>query len=278
MNRVITCHRLPVIAVAAAFALGACSASGDGPASEEQAVRIVADDEKWETSGISELRSGWVSFTMDTVAGEVDHGLGLLRLTDGVTVDDVIHAESEAEFFELIDPVGGLVGIDGEASHTVTVRLAPGSYAMADFGGDDVPNFLRGMTAEFDVADGDGEAGVRPSSDGEIVMSEFAVAVPDGFTGNGTYLVQNAGGLLHELTISRFPAGVDVDEEIRIHDETGEGAGTEVPGLWLLGPGEEAYLELDLEPGSYAFACFIADPIDQPSHVSKGMYTPFTIG
>ena len=148
----------------------------------------------------------------------------------------------------------------------MTVLLDPGSYAMMDFGGDDGPNFLRGMTASFDVVEGDGQAGVRPKSDGEIVMSEFAVAVPDGFTGNGTYRVRNAGGLLHELNDRPFPSrGRPGDEEIRSsRRDRREGACMEVPGLWLLGPGEEAYLELDLEPGSYAFACFIADPMDQP--------------
>ena len=94
MNRVITCRRLPVIGVAVVMALGACSSSGDkGPPPTSRPFALWPMMRSGRRRGLRACRSGWVSFTMDTVAGEVDHGLALLRLTDGVTVDDIIHAE-----------------------------------------------------------------------------------------------------------------------------------------------------------------------------------------
>ena len=61
---------------------------------------------------------------------------------------------------ELVEPLGGLVGVTGAASHTVTARLDPGPYAIIDFGEtEEGPNFLRGMTASFEVTAGDGTAG-----------------------------------------------------------------------------------------------------------------------
>ena len=64
---------------------------------------------------------------------------------------------------------------------------------------------------------------MRPESDGEIVMREFAIDVPEGFTGHGTYLVRNDGGLYHELNLARFDPGIDPVEVIRVHAETGHG-------------------------------------------------------
>ena len=216
---------------------------------------------------------------MQTVDGEADHGLALLRLKGDATVDDALRAESLAQLEEMAEPIGGLVGLTGAASHSVTVRLVAGAYGMFDLGeSEDGPNMLRGMTASFEVASGDGAAGLRPSSDGEIEMSEFAIDVPEGFTGRGTYLVRNAGGLYHELNIGRVGAGDDVVEEVRRDAETGESRITEVPGMWILGPGETAYLTLDLDNGSYVFSCNLADPEDQPAHTLHGMYTPFTVG
>jgi hypothetical protein len=147
---------------------------------------------------------------------------------------------------------------------------------MIDIGeSEEGPNFARGLTATFEVTDGDGDAGVRPASDGEIVMTEFAIDIPEGFTGQGTYLVRNTGGLIHELNIGKFPAGLDPLEELKRHAQTGHGRGEEVTGLAMIGPGREAYLELDLTKGSYAFACLFSGP--EGVHALKGMYTPFTV-
>jgi hypothetical protein len=268
------------VSAAAVMALAACSSSGGGGASEpeQQAVRIVADDASWVTSGISTLEAGWVTFTMQTLDGDADHGLALLRLKGDATMDDALRAESLAEFETMVHPIGGLVGLTGAASHSVTVRLAPGSYGMFDFGESAAgPNMERGMAASFEVAAGDGVAGVEPSPDGEIVMREFEIEVPDGFTGRGTYLVRNAGSLHHELNVGRVAVGADVTEEVRRDAETGESGITEVPGVWVLGPGDAAYLELDLDAGSYVLTCNLADPEDQPVHAVHGMYAPFTV-
>jgi hypothetical protein len=281
MSRLIGLRRHVVLPAVMVMSFGACSSSDDSgaDASGPQAVRVVADDASWETSGMSGLRAGWVSFTLETREGEADHGLALLRLKGDATVDELVQVEDFEQFLELVEPIGGLVGVTGAASHTVTSRLDAGSYAIIDFGETEAgPNFLRGMTASFDVAGGDGTAGVRPESDGEIVMREFAIDVPDGFTGHGTYLVRNDGGLFHELNIGRFDRGIDPVEVIRVHAETGRGEGAEeVPGMWVLAPGEEAYLELDLAPGPHAFVRFLSDPEDQPSHALRGMYALFTV-
>lgn len=280
MSALISRWRLVVPAAVVLMMFGAC-APAEGQATERpraQAVHVIADDASWTTSGISGLRAGWVSFTLETRKGKADHGLALLRLKGDATVEELIKAESFEQFLALAQPLGGLVGVTGAATHTMTARLDAGRYAIID-GGESAagPNFARGMTASFDVARSDRPAGVRPEPDGEIVMREFAIDLPERFSGYGTYLVRNAGGLYHEMTIGRFSPGTDVVEEIRRHAKTGRGKGTEVPGMWVLAPGTQAYLDLDLTPGRYAVVCFLSDPENQPAHALQGMYDLFTV-
>jgi hypothetical protein len=132
MNSSFVSRKHVALSAALAMLLGACSSSGETGAGESgpPAVRVVADDASWETSGISDLRAGWVSFTMETREGEADHGLGLLRLQGDATVDELVQAESFEQFLELAEPIGGLVGVTGAATHTVTAHLDPGSYAI----------------------------------------------------------------------------------------------------------------------------------------------------
>jgi hypothetical protein len=268
-----------------ALGLAACARQGAAPdqtgapaQAKPQQVTVTADDAGWKTVGTQDLRAGWVTFTFETREGEADHGMQLVRFKNGGTIEQLLEAEDE-EFLEMAEPIGGFVGVTGAERHTLTIHLDAGSYGMIDFGGTDEggPNFLRGMTASFEVAPGDGTIGSRPNSDGEIVMTEFAIDLPEGFTGQGTYLVRNAGALLHELNIGRLSPGADLEEEIRQHAETGRGRLTEVPGLAVISPGKEAYLELDLASGSYAFACFISMG-SEPPHALQGMYAPVTVG
>ena len=272
-----------LVALSAVSLLGpaACSEPSEAPAGPgAQQVVVTADDWGWTTSGTGSLRTGWVSITFETLEGEADHSLQLIRFKNRGTIERSLEADDEA-FLEMAEPLGGFVGVTGAETLTMTVRLDAGSYGMIDFGGthEGGPNFLRGMTASFEVGVGGGTAGIQPDSDGEIVLREFAIDLPDDFTGRGTYLVRNGGALLHELDIGRLPAGADAGEEVRRQAETGQGSIAELPGLATLSPGAQAYFELDLSSRSYVFVCFIELPPDEEPHALKGMFTPpITLG
>jgi hypothetical protein len=276
--------RLAALGAVLALGLAACARQAEAPSrpaapaqGKPQQVSITAGD-GWETTGLDALRSGWVTINFNTLEGAGDHGLEVVRFNEDVSIEELLATDDPDEFLRMAEPLGGFVGITGAESHTVTLRLEAGSYGMVDFGGSqEGPNFLRGMTATFEVAPGDGVAGAAPVSDGEIVMREFAIDLPEGFAGQGTYLVRNTGGLIHELNIGRVPAGIDPIEELKRHAETGRGRVTEVPGLAMIGPGREAYLELNLSGGFYAFTCFFSGG-PEGTHALKGMYTPVTVG
>lgn len=271
-------HRLVAVAGVVGLAGGVAAGVSDGLAPSEdskpQAVTIVADDAAWQTTGTTGLRSGWVTFTMTTRKGKADHGLQLVRLRNGASIEDALKEEDVNRFLQMAEPMGGFVGIGEAETHRMTVRLRPGRYAIADFGEMEGqgPNFARGMTATFEVDAGEKTAGRRPTTEGEIVMREYAIDLPAGFDGRGTYRVRNAGSTLHELGIGRLDPGADALAEIRRHAETGHGRMTEVTGVGLAGPGTDVYVDLALPAGSYAFVCFFGEPPDEKPHALKGMY------
>jgi hypothetical protein len=272
--------RLFALTAAVLLAVPTCSEPGNVSAGRErQEVIVTADDAGWTTVGTEGLRAGWVSFTLETVEGEADHSLQLVRFNDGGTVERLLEAD-DAEFLRIAAPIGGFVGVAGSERRTLTVRLEAGSYGMFDFGGTHQggPNFLRGMTDSFDVASGDGTAGIPPDADGEIVMREFAIDLPPGFSGHGTYRVRNEGALLHELDIARLPLEADAMDEIERQVATGLSSLVETPGLAIIAPGSEAYLELDLAAGRYAFVCFAEVSPDGEPHALKGMYALTAVG
>jgi hypothetical protein len=53
-------------------------------------------------------------------------------------------------------------------------------------------------------------------------------------------------------------------------EEPGDVA-TSVAGLARLGPGQAAYLPVDLPPGRYVMHCLVADPASGQPHVELGM-------
>lgn len=275
---------------AAALALAVLAFAGqiaavvtDEPVPERspQRARIAAGD-GWRTTGFDSLEAGWVTIAFETLEGPADHGLQIVRLKDGTTFDaalEAVQSDDIGDFLDVAEPIGGLVGVRGAQTLRLTLRLDAGSYAMFDFGGGpEGPNFMNGMTAAFDVARAEEPVGSAPATDGEIVLTEYTVEMPVGFSGNGTYLVRNDGAALHELNIGALPPGADAAAEVEKHAEAGRGALEELPGVAIAAPGAEVYVELDLDPGSYVFACFLTVGRDDPVHALEGMWSEVTIG
>jgi hypothetical protein len=240
-----------------------------------QPIVITADKDSW-TDDVKRL----VSITLRTK--NKDHGLALFKFQPGVTAEKLINAfksgrvQSIKQVEKLAIPIGGFVGIYRPETHRLTIRLDPGSYGMLDSGGDPKPNFVRGMYEAFEVSDELGPD-TPPLSDGAIVMTEFKIELPEGFTANGTYEVRNDGGLYHELNLGRYPKGVDVEAEIKKAAKTGRSKGQEVTGVWVMAPGTSLYYNLDLPAANYVAACMLPEPPKLGPHALRGMWSKFTV-
>ena len=64
------------------------------------------------------------------------------------------------------------------------------------------------MIVPVEVVPG-GEQVAEPTAEGEIVLEDYAIDLPKGFDGKGTFAVRNAGPADHELILMRFKDGKD---------------------------------------------------------------------
>lgn len=138
-----------------------CGIESDGPggelppgATEEiepdaARVDVVAVDYDFEVDG--EIAAGRTSFVL-TNDGDEAHFLGIIKLAEGVALEDAIQSEDESVaegFWE-----SGTAAPGGEDEEVITFDLEPGSYGMVCFIPDAsfTPHAFLGMAVPFEVA------------------------------------------------------------------------------------------------------------------------------
>ena len=246
--------------------------SGSSPANAAQsaptsnAITISTPGMSYVVSG--PLRPGVASITLRNDDDEA-HMMSVARLKPGVTLDQVKAALAKSE-----DAAGALLA-DGQdksvygtpapvgagQSTTVTAEhLQAGDYVLVCFFNDNTgtPHFKMGMVGELTVT-GD-EATDTPHSDGTIAVDDSAITLPDGFTGQGTFLVSNTGNAPHSISFARLDPGTTLDA---FYQHAGEamnsgkaidgGGGVLDGGVDSLLPGQSAYVTLDLPSGHYGY-------------------------
>ncbi len=94
------------------------------------------------------------------------------------------------------------------------------------------------------------------TSGADVALNEFTIAAPQRIAAGRVHLdIANTGEFGHTLVVSKTD-------------------GTVVASTEVLGPGESAILDLDLEPGRYMFSCRIV--VQTPTgeivdHYARGM-------
>jgi hypothetical protein len=243
------------------------SAGGSAPAGApvDNAVTITMPGMSYEVSGT--LRPGVGSITLVN-DDDVTHMMAFAHLKDGVTLDQVKGAIAQSE-----DALGALLAespdtsygtpdlIGPDESETVTgLDFKAGHYALACFlmAADGMPHWQMGMIGEL-VIEGD-PATDKPADDGTITIDDKGIALPDGFTGHGTYLVTNNGAQPHNLSMARLNDGTSlaqyagyVGQAMGTGGVIDGGGGTLVGGIDALAAGQSAYLTLDLKAGHYGY-------------------------
>ena len=130
----------------------------------------------------------------------------------------------------------------------------------------------------------DGGGGTSPSPSPksttvEVGATEYSFDVPEEVAGGVVRMAfTNTGGLPHEFAFVRIEEGkteADVKAVIDSGEEPPEWA-DDIAGVPALSPGESITVTRTLEPGSYAFLCFVPDPEGTP-HANLGMYEVFSI-
>lgn len=199
--------------------------------------------------------------------GEVAHEVGLVRVKDGVTLDQVKQAlqQGEAQARALqADPDVEITtaGIAGpHVNEHVVVPLRAGHYIVTSFlpGPSGKTQVEMGMMGEFTVLDPAGEAPVPPATNGTVELSDSAITLPPQFSAGGTFGVTNVGTQPHDFSVAQL-SGAPLPEYFQCIGQS-YGAGTPLDdcpgtlqgGVTTLQPGETAYVTMVFGPGEYGY-------------------------
>lgn len=109
----------------------------------------------------------------------------------------------------------------------------------------------------------------------DVAMREYRFDYASAFrAGRIVINVHNDGQRPHQLVLVSLPPELPpIDQQLR----SGERAVVPtVVGLRERAPGESGTFAVDLDPGRYAFICFVPDP-DGVQHALKGMSSEFLV-
>jgi hypothetical protein len=118
--------------------------------------------------------------------------------------------------------------------------------------------------------------GFPPVATHEMQMTEFAFGGSDKWRAGPQVLrIENTGSQDHQLRVVRLSAGSSMSDWLSSGGS--DKHGTPVVGLARMGPGQMAYLPVDLESGSYVAYCLVADATRRQEHIELGMYRAITV-
>ena len=268
----------------------ACGSEGGGDATDDAGAQdtaepieltITAHDFKFD--GPEEVEAGTVDFTL-TNDGKEPHQVQLFKIDEGSTYEDVAAGLKKGDpepVLEIVTAAGGIgsaAGIPPGSEWTGSFELAEGSYAIVCFVHG---HNSKGMYAPLEVVEGEAEAAALPEAEGQITLSDMKFTVDDSFDGSGTYEFVNAGPSTHEAAIYKINGTL---EEVQAFAEDpsgpppGKGEPESAGGVSWMEAGQSTVLDVDLEPGVYAFLCFWSDEESKgKAHYELGMIEAFEV-
>jgi uncharacterized cupredoxin-like copper-binding protein len=175
--------------------------------------------------------------------------------------------------------------VPGDSSEAM-MNLVPGNYALICMipGTDMVPHFAKGMAAALRVT---GPAPVQLASLDSEVKADVSMDLVDyGFqlsqpltAGPHMLRVVNRAQQPHEVVIWKLAPGKTADdiETWFAANMAGPAPAQPMGGTVALSPGKENVVPIDLQPGTYALACFFPDAKDGKPHLMHGMLRQITV-
>ncbi|MGH2591932.1 MAG: hypothetical protein ACRDGG_00280 [Anaerolineae bacterium] len=248
-------------------------------------VTIKAADFSFEAP--DQIEAGLVSLRLANV-GHEDHNVQLVRLNDGVTLEQfeaALQQGAEAALALPLVTIAGGVGVATPNHHEqVVLNLAEGQYVMLCFfaSEDGVPHLAKGMFKPIQVVARKSQAVVQePKSDGSIVMKDFRFEMPAEIkAGRLTWKVTNQGARPHEIVIAKLLPGKTLDDFMAFM-QTYEGEppveDAEAGRVAAMGPGQTGWVNLDLSAGDYVALCFVPDAATGKAHAEMGMIQFFSV-
>lgn len=235
--------------------------------------------------------AGLVSASFVNSTEEVPLSAILARVNDDVTLDDLMTAMMEGGpegMIPLVTLLGGSNIMPGQSVEAI-VGLEAGQHILLNLAAE-IPDVLPFVVAEDPYA----EAEEAPEADVSLTLVDFAFGMPlEIEAGLQVWTIENKGTQWHETMIVKLAEGVTTDDLMPILMAFTEGDGppdlAEAEGeagpppfeevfFWMpMDADQQAWMALDLEPGSYAALCFLPDFETGMSHLAHGMVQAFEV-
>jgi hypothetical protein len=230
------------------------------------------------------LPAGRVTLVMRNT-GQEPHHAQLLRLKDGITLEQFMSAlaQGEGPALALVSAEGGPGPVPPNGQSEVTLDLRDGTYVTICFipSPDGIPHLAKGMVKPLQVTTPPAPTGPAPASAATMTMKDFSFEMPSTLpAGRNTFQIVSAGpNQIHELTFARLQPGQTVES---VQQYWAGGAAGPPPyvtlgGMQAMDPNRTGWTTIDLTPGAYIAICVVPDPGSGKRHVELGMIHPFTV-
>jgi plastocyanin len=248
-----------------------------------QELAIEAADYKF--GAPASIAAGPTHIVLNNV-GKEDHQAQVAKIADDKTFEDLtgaLGAQDIPAALGMLDLVGGPTGVAPGATVATSANLAPGQYVFLCFveSPDGVPHLAKGMISQLEVT-GTASTDALPAGDGELALQDFAFVGATTLTaGQHTLTVTNKGPQVHEATVVKLNEGVTVDQLRQAFTSTEAPSGpppfSGAGGVAGISAGKTVSMDLDLQPGSYAYVCFVPDAATGKPHAALGMIGELTV-
>jgi hypothetical protein len=269
------------ITVCAALALAAAAVAGCGD-SESQKLSFEATT-KGKATTVSAPESADAGLAEITFVNESDAeaDLQLIRVEGDRTPAEVVGGLGKAikgqAFPEWFFAAGGVGGIESGESATINQVLQPGTYYAFNTESRGAPD---PKSVAFTEVSGEASDDELEEADGTVEAGEYVFQAETLPAGTNQIAFENIGVQPHHMIASRL-IGDSTAEDVERFFKTEKGKpplsekGTQATAV--VEGGESQLISFDLEPGRYAFYCFITDRQGGPPHVFKGMVSEIEV-
>lgn len=265
------------------------------PLEELGLPELIVETDGLTISAPGQLEAGRYFLELDNASPNASIAIEFYRAPDGVTAVDLIPSFADAAatnqpppgFYD--NPISGGVAAEPGRTGQAVIDLPAGSWIAAAFVyGEDIDGFLAQpveVTGEFGDPD-------DPDSDVDVNFEDFAFDFGSGLrAGDLVWELENDGVQPHFIAIYTYPGELTA-EGVNAAIATAYGTSAsvdptgapidleqlvEVGGSGTMSPDTEAWLQLDLPPGTYLAMCQVADRDSGLPHSALGQFAVFTV-
>ena len=234
-----------------------------------------------------QIPAGYIRLTV-TNTGSQETGVGLALLPEGQSMEQLAQATPEPgnfipPFFYSTPLAGGPSSIQPGASASQVVHVDAGQWIVYAEGNQQPVPVTAAETADS-VTD-------APVADTTITEMDFSFGGVDQFVAGPQVLaVTNEGQQPHMFDFFQVPDGTTMEQVqavLSTPDNATPAPGglqesdiTLVPGgqVVLQSTGTTAWMDVDVQPGTYVLVCFVIDPATGMPHAMEGMVSLFQVG